>query len=739
MKWLIGFGIAALVIAGLGLMAEQAFACRVIPSPMPIIRPGPDRPPQRGLETRSHSAEVVIRGPVATVTLNAIFYNPNPFVMEGTYFFPLESGAAVDNFEMNINGQMVKGELLDSDKARGIYEDIVRRMRDPGLLEFVGTQMIKCRVFPMNPNSETKVRLTYSMPLRQSGGLYEFNYPLRSARPEVGRIGSMALRVRIEEQDGIRTVYSPTHRVDTNRKNDREVTLGFEESNFEPDKDFRLYFDVTNRDIGLSVVTNKTAGEDGYFLLGIAPKVEEEPGQVTPKSILFVLDTSGSMAGDKIRQAKAALQYCVNSLKPADTFGLISFATEPVPFRDQMLPATPENVKAALEFIEKIEARGGTAINDALLLALKTMHGSKGLPMVVFLTDGLPTIGETSIETILKNIQGANTDRARLFDFGIGYEVNTALLDKLAEENHGSSDYVTEKENIEVKVSNFYQKVANPVLADVRIEIPGMKAYDIYPRQLPDLFRGTQLMVLGRYDAGGHRAIKLSGTVNGKAREFVYETSFADTSENSFLPRLWSTRKVAFLLDEIRLRGRNQELVDEIVRLGKRYGILTPYTSFLVVEDGEHRPMAMRGGAARDRLEREERSGQGAFDLAREAGASRAHAQNQPLPPAGPKGMPSAPATLGFGLEARDEVARAAAQSVVQIEDKTFYRKPDGFLYDSLYDEARDKANVVEIRMFSDEYFTLVRQNPRIGRYLAGGQPMVILFDGKIYRITKAT
>jgi Ca-activated chloride channel family protein len=266
-----------------------------------------------------------------------------------------------------------------------------------------------------------------------------------------------------------------------------------------------------------------------------------------------------------------------------------------------------------------------------------------------------------------------------------------------------------------------------------------MKAYDVYPRQLPDLFRGTQLMVLGRYDAGGHRAIKLSGTVNGKAREFVYETNFTDTSENSFLPRLGSTRKATFQLDEIRLRGRNQELVDEIVRLGKRYGILTPYTSFLVVEDGADRPMAMRAGGARTRLEAApaQASGRGAFDMAREAGKTKEAAEHGVLAPA-PNGAPSAPATLGFGLEARDDVARAGAQSVVQIEDKTFYRKPDGFLYDSTYDEARDKANVVEIRMFSDEYFALVRQNPRIGRYLANGQPMVILFDGKIYRITKA-
>ena len=743
MKWLVTFGAMALVLVGIGLMAQEAFACRVIPSPMPIIRP-PDRPmppPMRPLETRTHTAEVVIRGPVATVSLTAVFYNPNPFVMEGTYFFPLEAGAAVDNFQMNINGRMVSGELLDADRARGIYEDIVRRMKDPGLLEFVGTQMLRCRVYPMNPNSDTTVRLTYTLPLRQTGGLYEFSYPLRSARPEAGRINNLALRVRIENEQGIRTVYSPSHRVDTNRRSDREVSLGFEEQNVMPERDFRLYFGVSAQDVGLSLVTQKPQGEDGYFLLAIAPKVEEDPGQVQPKTILFVLDTSGSMAGDKIRQARAALQFCVNSLKPTDQFGLITFATEPTTFRDQVLPATPENIKAALEFIDKIEARGGTAINDALLTALKMMKGAKGLPMTVFLTDGQPTIGETSIEAILKNIQTANTDRARLFVFGVGTEVNTALLDKLADENRGSTDYVTENENIEVKVSNFYQKVASPVLADVKLEVPGMKTYDIYPRQLPDLFRGMQLMVLGRYDGAGPRAIKLSGTVNGKPREFVYETNFRDTTENSFLPRLWSTRKVAFLLDEIRLRGRNQELVDEVVRLGKRYGILTPYTSFLVVEDGQTtpRPLASAINGAVRRLEAPaaEQAGRSAFDLARAGGEARKEAERGHQPPP-PKSAPGAPTTLGFGDADRETLGRAAAQTVVQIADRTFYRHADGFLYDSLYDEARDRGKIVEIKALSDEYFALVRQHPAMGRYLAEGKPMVIVFEGKVYKITKA-
>jgi Ca-activated chloride channel family protein len=750
--------IVALVLAVFGLVAQQAIPCVVMPEPMPIVRPmpfPPPRPPQQIIETRSHAAEITISGPVAKVAVNAVFYNPNPFVMEGTYMFPLPGEASVENFEMSIDGKMVKGELLDADKARGIYEDIVRRRKDPGLLEWVGSKLLKCRVFPMNPNSETKVKLNYSLALSANGELFEFTYPLSSAKPISGKIGSCAVRVRVENKDGIKTLYSPTHQVDISRKGDNEATLGFEEANVVPERDFKLYFSVSKKDVGVSAITHKPAAEDGYFMLSVAPNVEEKPEEAQPKSILFVLDTSGSMAGEKIDQAKGALRYCVNSLKPNDSFGLITFATEAASFREALIPASKENVAAAREFIDKIEARGGTAINEALLLALKTIKGAKGLPMIVFLTDGLPTIGETNTEAILKNIAGGNADKARLFAFGVGYDVNTQLLDKLAEENRGSPDYVSPKENIEIKVSSFYQKVANPVLSDLKLEIVGLKTVDVYPKAMPDLFRGTQLMVLGRFQGGGQKAIKLSGTVAGKPREFVYETNFAETAENSFLPRLWAVRKVAYVLNEIRLRGRNQELVDEVVKLGKQYGIMTPYTSFLVIEDGARPELAQRMAQAGGKFGGE-REGARAFDEAKSLAsvekefsvpATRIPAPRPTTPgPAGEaKPQEDAPGfvyngaapVLGHLKKDADELRRVAADVVVNIADKTFYRRSDGVLYDSTYNEAEHKGKIVEVKFLSDDYFALLKKHPGIGRYLAKGEPMVLVVEGKVYKITK--
>ncbi|MFP4056244.1 MAG: VIT domain-containing protein [Candidatus Brocadiia bacterium] len=719
---------ALLSLAVAVLVAPDALACVIVePHPVPVVRRPPR--PQQPLETHAHTADIRIRGPVAEVSVDAVFYNPNPYVMEGTYFFPLAAQAAVDDFQMNINGRMVKGELLDSDKARGIYEDIVRKMKDPGLLEFVGTKMLKCRVYPMNPRSETRVKLTYTVALEAEGGLYAFTYPLRSARPEAGKIGTCALRVRVEQPRGIKTVYCPSHEVDVVRDGEQAATLGFEKSGLLPERDFKLYFGVSEKDIGVGVLTHKPSGEDGYFLLTVSPKVEVSAAEVESKSIVFVMDTSGSMAGEKIRQAKGALRYCVRSLKAKDRFGLVAFSTEPRAFREELAAATEENVAAAVEFIEGLEARGGTAIDAALGMALKTVEGAKGLPMVVFLTDGLPTIGETSVAGILKNAAEANAAKARLFVFGVGYDVNTKLLDQLAEDNGGTPDYVTPKEDIEVKVSSFYQKVSSPVLSDVELSIPGLATHDVYPKAMPDLFRGMQLMVLGRFEGGGHKAVKLTGTVGGAKREFVYEARFAETASHGFLPRLWATRKVAYLLDEIRLHGKSDELVDEVVRLGKRYGIMTPYTSFLVVEDAERPQLAARMRGAAGRFDRAEK-GAGAVHRAMDLRRAKEEATAKP--------KPNAPAAVGFAGDEAEALREVAAERIVTIAEKTFYRKPDGLLVDSDYDEEKHKDQLVEVEAFSQAYFDLVKAHPDIGRYLAEGKPMVLVFEGEVYKITTA-
>ena len=326
---------------------------------------------------------------------------------------------------------------------------------------------------------------------------------------------------------------------------------------------------------------------------------------VVPKDICFVVDTSGSMAGDKIAQAKKALNFCLSSLDPQDRFHMVAFSHESQVFEGGLQEASAANVERAKNFVEQIRAEGGTNINDALIDALKPGAGrsSDGRPyLIVFLTDGQPTIGVTDLDKILQNVSGANASEVRLFVFGVGDDVNTNLLDRLAKENHGAREYIGDREDLEIKLSSFYRKVARPVLANLELTWNGLNVHDVYPRELPDLFAGGEVVVVGRYSGSGPAAIEVHGERRGTRERHVYEVNLAATdTRHQFLPRLWALRKVGFLLDEIRLHGENKELVDAVVQLAIRHGIITPYTAYLVHEQQQ---VAMRAGGQQHVLDR---------------------------------------------------------------------------------------------------------------------------------------
>ncbi len=751
----------------LSIVAVDAYACRIIrPIPRPIIYPRPwprPRPPApKPILTRYHSADVHVKDQVAEVKVNATFYNPNPFRMEGTYWFPLPAEAAVKDFKMEINGKLVQGELLDAKRARKIYEDIVRKQKDPALLEWVGSQMLKCRVYPMEANKETKVALTYTHMLKEDGGLVRLHYPLRSAKPNAGTVDQLVLKVSIESSIPLKTVYSATQGFDINRKSDRQALLTYEAKNVDPSRDMEVLFSRDAADVGLSVISHKTGKEDGYFLLTVTPKVKIESDKVARKDIVFVCDTSGSMMADgKLEQAKKALKFCVNSLNKRDRFNIITFSGDVRHFRKELVGRTNATVKEAEAYIEGLKPIGGTALNDAVLAALEATKSAKNVPMIIFLTDGNPTIGEQNVKSILKNANDANKSKCRLFVFGVGFDVNTRLLDLLAEENRGVREYVKPKENIEVKVSAFYTKVANPVLSDVKIDFGDVVVEQAYPSKLPDLFHGSQLTVLGRFKKAGAGNVKLAGKVGDEPKEFTYAVKFKETKDDDYLPRMWALRAVAFMLDEIRLRGEKKELVDEITRLGKLHGILTPYTSFLVVEEGAPITTAMRreleqaGRHARLRFGKAE-GGKGAVydsaDLARAknslpaldpAKPKRANGKSGPAGPApGVLGMSTAGGWRGYrgaAGEKADEaykkaLDKAIRQTIRQVAGKTFYVKADGTWVDSTYDK-KDEAKIKDIKLWSEEFFALVKKHPEVGKYVVETQKLIICVGEEIYRI----
>jgi len=473
------------------------------------------------LAIKSHRVSVVIRDQVAVTKVEQVFQNSTSRDLEATYIFPVPEGASITDFALYIGGKRVAGELLPREKARAVYTDIVRRMRDPALLEYLDSRLFQVKVYPVPARARQKIELEFTQLLPRDGELNRYEYPLRTTGEAARTLEDFSVAVELTSKETLTNIYSPTHRVGITRKDDHHAVIGFEEDRSLLDRDFVLYYAVSKSDLGLNLITYRPDPEKpGYFLMLISPRQEMAEEKVLPRDITFVFDTSGSMQGGKIAQARSALRYCVQGLKPTDRFNIIAFSTTTEPFRDGLVPADEENIKAALAYIDSLEARGGTDINSALTEALGYEVSQERPYTILFLTDGRPTVGVTDIKEILKNVTRANKARSRIFVFGVGDDVNTHLLDRLAGENGGLSRYVRPREDIEVKVSSLFEKIRRPVLTEVKLEVPGVRVRDCYPVELGDLFAGTQLTLLGRYEKPGDTVIRLTGTARGRRRTF---------------------------------------------------------------------------------------------------------------------------------------------------------------------------------------------------------------------------
>ncbi|MCK4452013.1 MAG: VWA domain-containing protein, partial [Anaerolineae bacterium] len=446
----------------------------------------------------------------------------------------------------------------------------------------VGRNAFQARIFPIPPNGERRVELEYSQVLSMEGGLVKYVYPLDTERFSARPLEEVTISVELHSNEPIKAIYSSSHQVAVDRRGEYNATVGYEEYDVLPDRDFELYYTISDEDFGLNLLSYRERDEDGFFLLLIAPKVEVEEREVVAKDVILVLDTSGSMRGEKLAQAKRALEFVLDNLNDEDRFNIIAFSTGVHQYATRLQSTEERN--EALYFVRELEAVGGTNINRALLEAV-AQAGEERPTLIIFLTDGLATEGVVDTEQIIANVAQAATEAVRVFTFGVGDEVNTVLLDTLAQSHRGASAYVRPGQSIEEEVSAFYAKVSSPLLADLELDFGAVHVEDTYPYPLPDLFAGTQLVLVGRYRQGGFTTVTLEGEVNGRLQRFAYEDlHFWNKGGESFIPRLWATRKIGYLLSQIRLHGENKELVDEIVGLSVRYGIITPYTSFLVEE-----------------------------------------------------------------------------------------------------------------------------------------------------------
>jgi Ca-activated chloride channel family protein len=733
-------------------------------------QPIPPRPQlEQELRLLNQSARVEINGGLAKTHLEQTFENTTGRTIEGTYTFPLPSGAAVSGFAMTVNGKRVEAEILEGDKAREIYTGIVQKMRDPAILEFIDRNLIRARIFPIAAGDKPKVELEYAESLKpenssKDGGSFRYVLPMRL--PVGGTARQASLDIRLRSPQGLRAIYSPTHEIDVRRDGD-SARLSGEFTNLSPlqstsdggtkgksgsDRDFVLYFTSARERVGVNAITHRPPGEDGYFMMLVAPDPVVAAREIAAKDVVFVFDTSGSMSGEKIEQARRALLNLLGNLNPNDRFNIVTFSSETRSFRDNIVAVDKSTLEAARAWVQEIKAVGGTNINDALVESLKQLKGGERPQQIVFMTDGQPTVGETDVAQILKNVRTANPEaggeQARLFVFGVGYDVNTRLLDTLAEDNRGSSDYVLPNEDIEQKVGALYAKIAFPVLSNPRLDWGGLKVYDVYPKRLPDLFRGTQSVVFGRYDGGNLNAarVQLIGTAQGRESRISGDGDWkSEGKSNDTLPRLWAMRKVGYLMDDARLSGRAvpQEVRDEIIKLSRKYGIVTPFTAGLITEDTPASGVPASGVAgqvpAPPRLTITpsilHRSGTSSYIQGGAPGVGAAT-------PSGSRDM----VVAGGGLAAGEAAVRGARASkelkesgrvdesanTRYIEGKAFFLQ-DNVWTDGAYDAAKMKQ-IETIKFGSNQYFALLK-DAKVARWLSIGERILLVLPDKVVRI----
>ena len=739
------------------------------PRPFPTPQP---TPPPMSYKIKELDVQARLVDQVAQVQVSQTFVNTGSQPMEVSFVFPLPYDGAVERMTLMIDGREYPARLLGAKEARRMYEEIVRKNRDPALLEWMGTGLFRTSVFPVPAGASRTVSLRYSQLCRKQEELTDFLFPLSTAKYTSEAVEKVSIHATIESQEEIKNVYSPSHAIEIKRPDEHHATVTLTAKNEVPSGDFRLLYDVGKGKLSMRVLSYRPdPREDGYFLLLASPEIKADAsgsasaasGDVpllassseqkarTPKpqakTVIFVIDRSGSMAGKKIEQVRAALKYVLNNLHQGDLFNIVAYDDQVEAFRPELQRFNEKTREAALGFVEGLYAGGSTDIDAAVRVALAQIRDPKQPSYVIFLTDGIPTSGETNEMRIVANAKELNKLHARIFAFGVGYDLNSRLLDKLVRENYGQSEYVRPNENLEDRVSKLYNRIESPVLTGVRLQFvfdaiktaEGDPINRVYPKDSFDLFAGEQLVVVGRYRKSGTAKVIVQGSVGEFPQKFAFPATLVDKSGDdglAFIEKLWAVRRVGEILDQLDLNGHNSELVKELIDLATQHGILTPYTSFMANENTDIHDLAVNEGRAASRLSAlGQSSGEGGVaQRAMKGGLQRA--AQAPAAAAAPMAEfedLAARGSLPFAGQAGEE-KKAAQENVRNIGNRTFFRR-NGQWVDSQVTKWQE-ANARRIKQFSDEYFRLAETHGRrLSQYLVFDEPVLLVLDNEAYLI----
>ena len=733
------------------------------PYPLPRIpiRPTPAPAPAVTYCIKDLDIEARIRKQIADVQVTQTFVNKSSATIQAQFIFPLPYDGAIDRLTLMVDGKELPATLLSKEEARKRYEAIVRANQDPALLEWMGQGMFQTSVFPIPAGAERKVVIHYDQLLRQERQLTDFLFPLSTARFTSQPLEKLSIRVAIESDSPMKSIYSPTHPVEVQRPTPNSAIAQIKLTNTVPSSDFRLFYDSEPGPVTGSVISYRPSeSEDGYFLFLASPEIKPANVERPRKIVLFVVDKSGSMSGQKIEQAKGALKFVLNNLREGDLFNIVAYETRLESFKPELQLYNETTRAQALAYIDGVYAGGGTNIHGALKTTFSFLQDTTTPTYVLFTTDGLPTSGETSESKIGQLARESNRVRARVLPFGVGYDVNSRLLDRLAREHHGSSVYVRPEENIEAAVSRVYSKISSPVFSHgvmaIEVDATGgnMTANRTYPSGEIDLFEGEQLVVVGRYSKPGNGKLTLSGLINQEKKSFEFPIELSAKSENdsyAFVERLWATRRIGELIDELDLNGKNEELIAELVMLSTKHGILTPYTSFLA--DETVRPeLASVGNAASASKQLDRLSAvSGAGGVVQRATKQMFKSTDQAYAPqsasgesyaAAPGGGGYGSATGGIpGSASQQSESKLVRDSITVMNSQTLYRRGRMLVTPETasLDLEKDSSKITKLKRFTSEYFELVSKNSAADNQLLGQQAtdesLLVKIGGVIYLI----
>jgi Ca-activated chloride channel homolog len=688
-----------------------------------VPRPAPWLPPNSAVNVRYHHVDVDINDPIAITKVDQVFVNPYSRELEADYIFPIPENASISRFVAWLGGHKMEAELLDAPQARRIYEDIVRQRKDPALLEYAGRGLYRLRIYPIPANGEVKINIEYEQTLKAENGAVAYKYPLNTEKFSGANLADCRIQANIKSFSTIGSVYCPSHSIKVERIGATAMTAVYKDENVLPNKDFQLYFTRQSKDFGFHLLSYKELPrKPGYFLGIISPPIDKHQAR-TSKNVILILDSSGSMRGEKFHQALDALKFCLNGLNPEDHFDVIDYDDDVRPMSPSLIPATQSQIRRALEFADDIDAAGGTNIYDALSTACQILPRNELPTYIIFLTDGQPTVGNTDIEQIIANTTRLNEKRARLFVFGVGYDVNAHLLDRLSSENEGEPEYVLPEENIESKVSRLATKITYPALTDIKLTFSAGNIDMTYPDPLPDLFYGSEVIVAGRFKLEGNATAVITGKLGGRSVTYEYPVVFdRGTFDDEFIPLLWANRRITFLIQQIRLHGSNDELLSEVMELSKKYGILTEYTSFLVAGDERHRPEEYQLMDKDNAIS--EMKARGGRMFSEQAG-KKAVTQSSELKV---QSSLSAPAAVGA---VQIEGESKHFDNIAQVGSQGFFRQGSLWVQGNLSGDKYD----MKIKQYSKAYFQILDKDPSLGKYLGLGNQVRLQIGSQVVQI----